>query len=92
MKKDRPKFARMCVSCRRLKQKLDLIRIVKDEKSGFLIDETYKMQKRGLYVCKDIGCVELLKKSNRLAKQFGGDVSKDFYDKLENFLESENAR
>ena len=92
MKKDRPKFARMCVSCRSLKQKAELIRIVKDSEKGLIIDETYKTQKRGLYVCKDIKCIELLKKSNRLNRQFGIDVNQDFYEELKQFLENENAR
>ena len=91
MKKDRPKFARMCVSCRKLKQKQDLIRLVKSDELGLIIDETYKMQKRGVYVCRDVKCIELLKKSNRLAKQFGLNISQDFYEKLKDFLEKENA-
>lgn len=91
MKKDRPKFARMCISCRKLKQKPELIRIVKDENLGLIIDETYKMQKRGAYVCKDIKCIELLKKSNRINRQFGIDANISFYDKLIKFLESNDA-
>lgn len=88
MKKDREKFARMCVSCRKLKQKQDLIRVVKDDEHGLVIDSSYKMQKRGAYVCKDKKCILGLNKSNKLGRRFGVEVDQLFYQKLEDFLES----
>ena len=88
MKKDREKFARMCVSCRKLKQKPDLIRVVKDENGGLIIDSSYKMQKRGAYICRDKKCILGLKKANKLGRQFGVEVNQLFYQELEEFLES----
>ena len=78
----------MCVSCRQLKSKQDLIRVVLDEEMGLIIDSSYKIQKRGVYVCKDIKCILGLKKANKLGRQFGVEVDKLFYQKLEKFLES----
>ena len=87
MKKDRKKFSRMCVSCRQLKSKQELIRVVKDEDKGLIIDSSYKIQKRGAYVCKDKKCILGLKKANKLGRQFGLEVDQLFYQELENFLE-----
>lgn len=78
----------MCVSCRQLKSKQDLIRVVLDEEMGLIIDSSYKIQKRGAYVCKDIKCILGLKKANKLGRQFGVEVDELFYQKLEKFLES----
>ena len=73
----------MCVCCRKLKPKRELIRIVKNDNGSFDIDTSYKLQTRGTYICKDIECVSNLMKSSKLKKQFRIDESLELYDKLE---------
>ena len=78
----------MCISCRQLKPKRDLIRIVKDKDGNLEIDKSYKLQTRGMYICKNIDCVSNLKKSNKLRKQFNMDKNIEFYAKLERNMEN----
>ncbi|MCL2621585.1 MAG: YlxR family protein [Firmicutes bacterium] len=52
MKINKTKNPRMCVVCRKREQKENLIRIVKTA-DGNVQDTTYKIQSRGLYICKD---------------------------------------
>ena len=47
---------RMCVACREMKPKKDLIRVVKTA-DGIRLDKTGKLAGRGAYVCNDKECV-----------------------------------
>lgn len=79
---------RMCISCRELKPKKELIRIVKNDNGDLQIDTSYKLQTRGTYICKDKECILKLKKSSKLKRQFNLDVSLEFYNNLEKIVES----
>lgn len=78
---------RMCIVCRKMKPKLELIRLVKDNENGAAIDEKGKKEGRGAYVCKDILCVSNLKKSRKLEKTFARKIENEFYILLEKYLE-----
>lgn len=47
---------RMCIACRKVRPKRDLIRIIRTPDQTLLIDETGKAQGRGAYLCKQLDC------------------------------------
>ena len=47
---------RMCISCRQMKDKKSLVRIVKNKEGDIRIDLTGKQNGRGAYICKDNDC------------------------------------
>lgn len=47
---------RTCVACRQVKNKRDLIRVVKTPDDIIVIDETGKLQGRGAYLCRQHSC------------------------------------
>ena len=53
---------RMCIACRQMKDKRDLLRIVKDKEGNISVDLSGKKNGRGAYICKDETCLEKLKK------------------------------
>lgn len=59
---------RMCLGCRQMKPKRDLIRIVTPKEGETHIDPTGKSNGRGAYLCKDAACLDALQKQkgNRL--------------------------
>lgn len=61
---------RMCVVCRQMKPKFDLIRIV-NSSDGVVIDKTGKLNGRGVYLCKCKECIQKAVKSKNFAKQHG---------------------
>jgi predicted RNA-binding protein YlxR (DUF448 family) len=61
---------RMCVSCRKMKQKKELIRVVRTPDGEFVIDTAGKRAGRGAYICGDPECVELAKKQRKLERNF----------------------
>ena len=85
MKKHIP--LRMCMACREMKPKTELIRFVKTENT-VVIDETNKHQSRGAYVCSSEECVKNLKKKHCLERFFGGECA-DAYEQLEKMFARE---
>ena len=71
---------RMCVGCREMKDKKELIRVVK--KDVFSLDETGKMHGRGAYICKDRICIETARKKRGLEKSLKENVPAEVYDEL----------
>lgn len=61
---------RMCVSCRQMKPKTELIRIVCTA-DGVVVDETGKINGRGVYLCKCKECVDKSVKNKKFAKSYG---------------------
>lgn len=72
---------RLCIACLKLKDKKELIRIVKNDE-GISLDRTGKKNGRGAYICNDIECLKKAIKSKALNKAFKQSVDKDTYDKL----------
>ena len=83
MKKTRKIPQRKCIVCGSLKDKEDLLRIVKNKEEGILIDESGKLNGRGAYVCKDESCIKGLKKSNKLNQAFKMKIDDEIYEELE---------
>lgn len=57
---------RMCVGCREMKEKRQLVRVVRSESGGALLDLTGKMNGRGAYVCPDPECLRKAVRSRAL--------------------------
>lgn len=82
MKKEKNKpHERMCVSCRLMKEKDALIRIVKKGPDAE-IDPGKKGGGRGAYVCADPACFEKMIKKKLLNRSFGAAVSEASYQEL----------
>ena len=74
---------RMCVACRQMKPKHELVRIV-NTADGVVVDGTGKLNGRGVYLCKCKECISKALKSKGFVKQYGFslDVLKDELEKL----------
>ena len=73
---------RTCVCCRTQKDKRDMIRVVKDNKSNVFIDLTHKANGRGAYVCKNEQCIKKAIKSGVLASQLKCEIPVEIKEKL----------
>ncbi|MBN1277536.1 MAG: YlxR family protein [Deltaproteobacteria bacterium] len=65
---------RTCISCGKRQSKIDLLRIVLNDKGYVVRDIDMKAEGRGAYVCTDISCLERLKIGNRLKRAFKREV------------------
>lgn len=64
----------MCVVCRRMRDKSELIRTVRNKDGSFVVDPSGKLPGRGAYVCRDGDCVSRLEKARGLERAFKGSV------------------
>ena len=74
---------RMCIACRKMKDKRSLLRVVKTKEGEISLDFTGKKNGRGAYVCKNAECLKILKKQNSLNRAFKMNVSDEFYKQVE---------
>lgn len=72
-------FTRQCCACRCHKNKNELIRLtIQDE--IVVIDREFKMEGRGVYICKDLNCVKIAKKKNIINRALKINNNLDIYD------------
>ena len=73
---------RMCVSCRQMQPKNELIRIV-NTVDGAVVDLTGKLNGRGVYLCRNKDCIMRALKNKKFEKANGFSL-----DSVSNQLES----
>lgn len=78
---------RMCVGCREMKPKKELVRVVKTAENKIMLDSTGKLNGRGAYLCKSRECLLKAQKGNALARAFETSVDKEIYNQLETELD-----
>lgn len=61
---------RMCVACRQMKPKTELLRIV-NTADGVVVDMTGKLNGRGVYLCRCKDCLSKALKAKSFVKQHG---------------------
>lgn len=77
---------RMCLGCREMKPKKELIRIVMNKDGQISLDLTGKLAGRGAYICKSVACVSKLRKSHGIERNFNCQVPQNLYDGIEKEL------
>ena len=60
---------RMCVGCREMKEKRDLIRVVRTPEGEVALDPTGKRSGRGAYVCRQAECLRRAIRQKQLDRQ-----------------------
>ena len=73
---------RMCIACRQMKPKAELVRIVKTPDGEIKPFAGNKVNGRGAYLCGDIACVNKAAKSGALSRALGVSVSEEVYEAL----------
>ena len=79
---------RMCVGCREMKPKAQLLRVVKPQDGDAHIDRTGKAQGRGAYVCGQIECLRKARKSRALERALEAQIDAAVFDQLEAQIEA----
>lgn len=70
-----------------MKEKRELLRVVKPKEGEIFIDPTGKANGRGAYICKTGDCFEKTKKKRQLEKSFKCSISPEVYSMIEANLE-----
>lgn len=80
---------RMCLGCKEMKPKKELIRVVRNNEGEINIDLIGKKPGRGAYICKNADCLEKAIKAKRLEKAFETSINSEVYENLKRQLEGE---
>ena len=73
---------RMCVGCREMKPKKELIRVVKSPEGAISLDFRGKAPGRGAYLCPDGVCLKKAMKSKALERAFELTIPQEIYEDL----------
>ncbi len=74
---------RMCVACRQMYPKKELIRVVLSKDEGISVDLTGKKSGKGAYICKSSQCADLARKNGALKRAFEKSIPEEVYEELE---------
>ena len=81
MKKHEP--LRMCIACREMKPKKEMLRVVKTAEGEISADPTGKAPGRGAYICQSEECRKKLSGKKLLHKTFSTNVALEVYEGIE---------
>ena len=73
---------RTCIGCNEIKNKSDLIRIVKNKEGNIFVDKSGKANGRGTYICNNRDCLEKMIKTKKLERVFDSQIDPEIYEKL----------
>ena len=74
---------RQCIGCGEMKNKREMIRILKTAEGGIVLDATGRKNGRGAYLCPSMDCFLKAKKSRGLDRSFKMAVPAEVYERLE---------
>ena len=73
---------RKCVGCNEMKDKKELLRIVRSPEGEISLDMTGKKNGRGAYVCPNPECITKAVKEKRLERALEKPISQEVYTQL----------
>ena len=83
---------RMCLGCQEMKNKKEMIRVIKTPEGTFMLDATGKKNGRGAYVCPSEECLQLARKNKGLERSFKQAIPAEVYESLEKEMEALETR
>lgn len=79
---------RKCTGCQEMKNKKELIRVVRSDDGTFSLDPIGKKPGRGAYICPNPDCLSKAEKAKGLERSFKSAVPAEVYEKLREELEA----
>lgn len=70
---------RKCIGCGEMKDKRELVRIVRSKEGEVSVDFTGKKPGRGAYICKNVECLDKAERMKRLSKAFSAPIAPEIY-------------
>lgn len=79
---------RKCTGCGEMKEKRELVRVVRSKEGEVSLDLVGKKPGRGAYICKNAECLKLAKKAKRIERALDCQISPELYDIMEKEIEN----
>ncbi len=79
---------RQCIGCREMKNKKEMIRVIRSADEKIELDVTGKKNGRGAYLCFSRDCLEKAVKNHGLERSLKAAIPEEVYDSLIKELET----
>lgn len=79
---------RRCTGCGAMKDRSELIRVIRDQDGAVLVDETQRRNGRGAYLCRSLSCFETALKRRSLERTLKCSVKADIYGQIRDIIEA----
>ena len=79
---------RQCIGCGEMKNKREMIRVIKTPEGEILLDATGRKNGRGAYQCPSGECLKKAVKNKGLERSFKMAIPKEIYENLEKEMET----
>lgn len=80
---------RKCTGCGEMKNKRELVRVVKNKEGEVSLDLTGKKAGRGAYVCHSLSCLQKARKSRGFERAFSMKIPDEIYDLMESEMKAD---
>lgn len=80
---------RKCTGCSQMKDKRELVRVVRSKDGEVSLDLVGKKPGRGAYICKNIECLKQARKAKRIERALDCTISPELYDLMEKEIEND---
>lgn len=77
---------RQCTGCGEMKNKKEMIRVIRTKEEEILIDATGKKNGRGAYLCPTMECFSKARKNRGLERSLKIAIPREVYEQLEKEL------
>ena len=74
---------RQCIGCGEMKNKRDMMRVLKTAEDEIILDVTGRKNGRGAYLCKSGECLEKARKCKGLERSFKMNIPEQVYENLQ---------
>ena len=81
---------RQCVGCGEMKNKKEMMRVLKTAEGPIVLDTTGKKNGRGAYLCMDKECLVKARKNKGLERSFKMSIPDEIYESLEMEFEADD--
>jgi predicted RNA-binding protein YlxR (DUF448 family) len=82
---------RMCLGCREMRPKRELIRVARAPEGAVGLDLKGKSPGRGAYLCRNAACLKRAVKSKALSRALGTEIPEEIYEGLAGQLEESDG-
>lgn len=79
---------RQCIGCGEMKNKKEMIRVIKTAEDEILLDVTGRKNGRGAYLCPSMECFKKAVRNKGLERSFKMAIPKEVYEALEKEMEA----
>ena len=77
---------RKCMGCGEMKNKRELVRVVKNKDGEVSLDLTGKKAGRGAYICPQLSCLQKARKSRGFERALSCKIPEEVYDQMDQEL------